>query len=86
MMKHTGFRSTENSMRHSTPMSFFSAPSCAQEGNTVILGNTVISVLLFLLSLVVLILPILLLPIILLAVVIITARKQNTVSYYKRKD
>lgn len=87
MMKNSSFFSTEKTMRHSTPMSFFGAPSCAQSNNAVISCNTVLSVLLFLLSLVVLIIPaLILLPVILSAVIIILKRKQNTASYYMRKD
>ena len=88
-MKNTAFYSNNNSMRHSTPMSFFGADFFAQTNDNVILSNTVLSVLLFILSLVVVLLPVVMLSVIILVAVIIPLaliRKPNKKpSYYKCK-
>ena len=88
-MNNTNFYSNNRSMRHSTPMSFFGADFCAQANDNVILSNTVLSVLLFVLSLVAVLLPVVILSVIILVAVIIplaVITKQNKkLSYYKYK-
>ena len=86
MMKTSANRSTEKCMRHSAPMSFFGADFCAQTNNIAILGNTVLSVLLFVFLLVVS--PVICLLAVIITAVILLALKGNnseTASYYSYK-